>query len=242
MSSRVSPAGEEAGAAALPATDHRRLRPGQLRHAVHQRARAADPRRRVSPAGPRGPLWGLGQGQGQGRWRRAPLQPSLRLCPQGRHKEDRPVRVRGVRVHQPATALHRGVRVRRRAVDTPVNDPRLRRCACMPGRTPRDPHPAPRVGQPRIARPRRRRTCLLCPRRWDPGDRVRGRHGPSISKVHTFHRNGRPRRRRLACKARGINVRWCRRPAAFFARPQERTARAGREARRPRPRTLWKVF
>ncbi|EPQ10803.1 Protein kinase C zeta type [Myotis brandtii] len=76
VTSRVSPAGEEAGAAALPAADHRRLRPGQLRHAVHQLARAADPRRR------------------------------------GRHKEDRPVRVQGVRVHQPATALHRGVPVR----------------------------------------------------------------------------------------------------------------------------------
>lgn len=36
--------------------------------------------------------------------------------------------------------------MRRRAVDTPVNDPRLRRRACMPGR-------APRAGQPRIARP-----------------------------------------------------------------------------------------
>ncbi|KAM5321614.1 protein kinase C zeta type isoform 2-T2 [Glossophaga mutica] len=41
---RLGPAGEEAGSAALPAADHGRLRPGQLRHAVHQRARAADPR------------------------------------------------------------------------------------------------------------------------------------------------------------------------------------------------------
>ncbi|XP_021099043.1 protein kinase C zeta type isoform X4 [Heterocephalus glaber] len=40
---RLGPAGEEASPAALPAADLRRLRPGELRHAVHQRARAADP-------------------------------------------------------------------------------------------------------------------------------------------------------------------------------------------------------
>lgn len=63
---RVSAAGEEAGAAALPAADQRRLRPGQLRHAVHQRARAADPRRRVSPRGREDlcPAWGVGWGCG----------------------------------------------------------------------------------------------------------------------------------------------------------------------------------
>ncbi|KAF6345426.1 protein kinase C zeta [Rhinolophus ferrumequinum] len=74
---RLGPAGEEAGAAPVPAADHRRLWAGQLRHAVHERACAADPRRR------------------------------------GRHQEDRPVRVRRFRVHQPLTAVHRGVRVRR---------------------------------------------------------------------------------------------------------------------------------
>lgn len=109
----VSEAGEEAGAAPVPAADHRRLWAGQLRHAVHQRARAADPRRRVSPVGPtRAPPTSVCSGLG-GRCHEPTSSGALCLCPQGRHQEDRPVRVRRFRVHQPLTAVHRGVRVRR---------------------------------------------------------------------------------------------------------------------------------
>lgn len=89
-------------------------------------------------------------------------------------------------------------------MDTPVNDPRLGRRACMPGRSPR-PAPAPRADRPAPAG-----ELAHCARGTEArGDRARGRHGPSISKVHTFHRNGRRAAGRRACKARGINVRWC---------------------------------
>lgn len=150
---------------------------------------------------------------------------SPRPCPQGCHKADRPVGVRGVRVHQPAAAPHRGVRVRRPA-DTSADDPQLSlptahacqagapghagegRCRWDRGRS----GPRPGAEQPR-ARPAggsAPRSLRLAPAsRRGRGDRGRGRSRPTISKVHTSQRQDCLPRQGSPVTPRGINVRWC---------------------------------
>lgn len=135
------------------------------------------------------------------------------LCPQGCHKEDRPVRVRRLRVYQPIIAVHRGVGVRPRAslswtrVIDPLTVSLTTAYACQAGHgseggqgqtlAPRPqreasagaagsrtvPHTWARAGQLRAGG-----TCCCACVAADPRGPCRG-GCHAVSKVHIFHGN-----------------------------------------------------